>query len=156
MSSASVPREQSDEQEIRRIVESFADAFRARDVEAIVGLFADDIVSFDLVPPLQCVGREPFRGHWERTFAADAGPIDYEIEQLDVTVAGDLAVSRSLNHKQGTNPAGGRTDQWLRWTACFERRSGRWLITHEHVSVPMDPASGRALTDLTPQPTEGR
>ena len=31
-----------------------------------------------------------------------------------------------------------RTDLWLRWTACFRRIDGVWLIVHDHVSVPAD------------------
>jgi len=25
----------------------------------------------------------------------------------------------------------------LRWTAIFEKQGGRWIIAHEHVSVPL-------------------
>ena len=38
-----------------------------------------------------------------------------------------------------------------RMTACYRKISGRWLITHEHVSVPfyMD-GSYKAAVDLKP------
>ena len=45
---------------------------------------------------------------------------------------------------------GQKTDLWLRWTACFRRINGEWLITHEQVSVPIDLESGKALLDLEP------
>jgi ketosteroid isomerase-like protein len=39
----------------------------------------------------------------------------------------------------------------VRLTACRRKINGKWLITHEHVSVPfyMD-GSSRAAVDLTP------
>ena len=43
-----------------------------------------------------------------------------------------------------------RTNFWLRWTACFRRIDGNWLIAHDQVSVPVDPESGRALLNLEP------
>jgi hypothetical protein len=39
---------------------------------------------------------------------------------------------------------------WVRWTACFRKLDGRWLVTHEQVSVPIDMESGGALLDLEP------
>ncbi|WP_211221635.1 nuclear transport factor 2 family protein [Desulfocurvibacter africanus] len=29
-----------------------------------------------------------------------------------------------------------QTDAWVRATACLRKTDGKWLITHEHVSVP--------------------
>jgi ketosteroid isomerase-like protein len=45
---------------------------------------------------------------------------------------------------------GQKSDFWLRWTACYRKANGKWLITHEHVSVPVDMESGKALLDLKP------
>jgi hypothetical protein len=33
---------------------------------------------------------------------------------------------------------------------CFLRNDGRWLIAHDHASVPLDFASGKALLNLEP------
>jgi hypothetical protein len=32
--------------------------------------------------------------------------------------------------------SGPAEDRWVRWTACFRRIDGVWLIVHDHVSVP--------------------
>jgi ketosteroid isomerase-like protein len=62
----------------------------------------------------------------------------------------DLAFTHSVNRMRGTLKSGERTDLWLRWTACFRKIGGRWLITHEHVSVPADLENGKAMLDLRP------
>jgi hypothetical protein len=41
-------------------------------------------------------------------------------------------------------------DNASRGTRVFQRSSGRWLMTHQHVSFPIDPTTGLAATDLTP------
>jgi ketosteroid isomerase-like protein len=39
---------------------------------------------------------------------------------------------------------------WVRFTSCFRKIHGRWLDTHDHVSVPTDFDTGKARLDLTP------
>lgn len=139
----------TDEAQIRAQVDRFRDAFCGKDVDAIMTVFAPDVVSFDIVPPLWCLGADALRAHWEKTFAAHEGRIDYEIHDLEVAVSGDLALTHSLNRKRGTI-RGSVSEQWLRWTAGWRPLDATWRIVHEHVSVPMDPAAGRALVDLEP------
>jgi ketosteroid isomerase-like protein len=38
----------------------------------------------------------------------------------------------------------------MRGTVGYRRTGGRWLIVHEHYSVPFDPESGKALLRLEP------
>jgi ketosteroid isomerase-like protein len=77
-------------------------------------------------------------------------PIDYEVRELSVVVDGDLGVVHSLNRIKGTMVNGATNEYWLRWTACFRRIGGDWLIAHDHVSVPTDFLTGRAKLDLEP------
>jgi hypothetical protein len=50
----------------------------------------------------------------------------------------------------GTLASGQSIELWLRWTACFRRVDGVWLVVHDHVSVPADLAHGKAVLNLTP------
>jgi len=140
----------TDEATIRALIESFAAAFRDRDVSGVMAPFANEIVSFDIVPPLETVGAETFVTHWEEFFAAHDGPIEVEFPNVRITTGGDVAFSYCLHRIKGTLKSGRETDWWLRWTACWRKIDGAWLIVHEHVSVPTDLASGRALVDLEP------
>jgi ketosteroid isomerase-like protein len=65
-------------------------------------------------------------------------------------VGDDVAFCHSLNRVSGTLRNGHRSDFWVRWTACFRKIDGTWLIAHDQVSVPVDLQSGRALLDLEP------
>lgn len=135
---------------IRQRVEELARAVRARDIDAVMSLYSPDIVSFDLTPPLRYGGAEPKRRAWQDVFAAYAGPISYDVRDLKVTTDGDLAFVYSLNHVSGTLASGHKSDLWVRWTACFRRVAGAWLVMHDHVSVPADLEHGQAVLNLTP------
>ncbi|GAB2672051.1 hypothetical protein GCM10027088_58490 [Nocardia goodfellowii] len=142
--------EPTDEAQIRGLIDTWVAAFRTRDVEAAMAIHAPDTVSFDVVPPLRYVGRDAYRKPWEDTFAGFTGPIDFEIQDLKITVADCIAFSRSLNRMMGTTTDGQKTDFWFRWTACFEKIDQRWLIVHDHTSVPTDFTTGTAVLDLSP------
>jgi len=140
----------SDEADIRRRIDTLASALRAMDLEAVMSMCASDMVSFDIGPPLRYVGAETKRKHWVEAFAMYQPPLGYEIREFTITVGDDVALGHSLNHVSGTLKNGHRSDLWLRWTAGFRKIDGNWLIAHDHVSVPVDLASGRALLDLVP------
>jgi ketosteroid isomerase-like protein len=65
-------------------------------------------------------------------------------------VGADVAFSYSLIRTSGTMKSGQDIDRWQRWTLGVRKISGKWLITHEHVSLPVDQKSGKAVQDLKP------
>ena len=140
----------TDEADIRRRIETLASAVRALDLEGVKAIYAPDIVSFDIVPPLQHVGAEAQWKNWADVFTAYQRPLGYEIRDLAITVADGVAFGRSLNRISGTLKNGNRSDFWLRWTTCFRKIDGNWLIVHHQASVPLDVESGRALLNLEP------
>ena len=148
-SGGKAPREQT-EAVVRQRVEALVRALRAKDIDAAMSFYAPDIVSFDLNPPLRYVGADNKRRAWQEAFAAYAGPIAYELRELSVTAAGELAFVHSLNHVSGTLANGQANALWVRWTACFRRIDGVWLVVHNHVSVPADLKRGQALLNLEP------
>ena len=141
---------QNDEAEIKRVIEDGIEAVRNKNIEGVMSFYAPEVVSFDIVPPLQYVGADAFRKVWEEVFFVYQGPIDYEIHDLSITVGDDVAFTHSLNRISGTMNTGQQTDLWLRWTACFRKINGKWLIVHHHNSVPVDLRTGRAVLDLKP------
>ncbi len=120
------------------------------DLEGVKSIYAPDIVSFDIVPPLQHLGAEAQWKNWEDVFSAYRPGLRYEIRDLAITVGGGVAFGHSLNRITGTLKNGNKTDFWLRWTACFRNMDGAWLIAHHQASVPIDPQSGSALLNLEP------
>jgi uncharacterized protein (TIGR02246 family) len=140
----------NDEAQIRQLIDNWAKAVRAKDINGIMSHHAPDILLFDAVPPLQYRGAEAYRNNWEQCFPYFQGPIDCEIRDLSITTGDDAAFSHSLTRISGTITTGENTDTWLRATVCYRKVDGKWIVAHEHVSVPFDPESGRASIDLKP------
>ena len=139
-----------DEAHIRQRIGKLTEALRAMDLDGVMSIYAPDIVSFDIGPPLQHVGAEAKKKNWSYAFTMYQPPLGYEIRDLTITMGDDIAFGHSLNRINGMLKNGNRTDFWLRWTACFRKIDGNWLIAHDQVSVPLDFESGRALLSLAP------
>jgi len=140
----------NDEIEIKRVIEAGVEAIGAKDIDGVMSMYAPELVSFDIVPPLQYVGAETYRKQWGEVFSSFQGPITYEMVDLSITVGDDVAFAHSFNRLSGTMTTGQRVGNWLRWTACFQKINGKWLIVHMQASVPVDLATGRAVLDLSP------
>ena len=140
----------ADDAEIRRRLDQAVVAIRAMDLEGVKSLFAPDIVSFDIVPPIQHVSAPAKWKNWADVFATYQRPLGYELKDLVITVGDDVAFGHSLNRISGTLKSGPRADYWVRWTTCFRKLGGTWLIAHDHVSVPLELANGAGLLNLEP------
>jgi ketosteroid isomerase-like protein len=134
---------------IRQRVEDIVKALCAKDIDRLMSVYAPHIVSFDIAPPLRYTGSDNKRRTWQEAFAA-CRTIAYEVRDLNVTTNGELAFVHSLNHMKATTASGQVIDLWVRWTACFRRINGVWLVVHDHVSVPADLAHGQAVLNLKP------
>ncbi|MFB7590239.1 YybH family protein [Streptomyces sp. NPDC056169] len=139
-----------DEAAIRRQVGMIAKGLQAKDPEGLKKLYATDIVSFDIEPPLQSVGMEAKLKNWAPVFAFFES-VTYEVRELTPTVGDDLAFGHAFARLSGTLKDGrAMGGMWVRVTYCFRKIDDAWLITHDHVSVPLDIASGKGGVDLEP------
>jgi len=138
------------EAEIRQQTDKIAQGIRAQDLEGLSRLYVADVVSFDVEPPLQHVGVEAKMSNWANVFTVfqDA---TYEVRDLTLTIGDDLAFGRCFGRLSGRLRNGTATNgMWVRATFCFQKIDGNWLIAHDHVSVPLDIASGKGMTNLEP------
>lgn len=121
--------------EIRESIDAWARALRAKDLNALMAHYAPDMVTFDLMP-LQSLGVEAYGKNFEAWFASVQGPIDYKIRDLRITTRDDVAFCHYLGHVRSTRTTGEKNDYWVRVTMGFQKTNGRWMVTHEHVSLP--------------------
>jgi uncharacterized protein (TIGR02246 family) len=137
--------------QVREVIESWAKAVSAKDVEGVMACFAPDVLTFDLAPPLQYAGREVIRKGLEDWFPTWDGPIGLEIRDLRVTADSSVAYCTSLQRMSGTKVDGEKPNLWYRSTICLQKSEGAWRIAHEHTSTPsyMD-GSNKAALDLKP------
>ena len=108
------------------------------------------MVAYDLVPPLQYVGADAYRKEDEAFLAQYEGPIAIELRDVHIVASDGGAFATSRQRISGPLKNGQHSDVWVRVTNGFRKINGQWLDTHDHVSVPADLASGKAVLDLKP------
>lgn len=139
-----------DEAKIRQHVDWIVEGLRAKDLDGLRQLYATDVVSFDVEPPLQHVGIEAKLKNWAKAFTFFQD-VSYEVRDLTLTVGDDVAFGHCFGRLSGTLMNGTATSgMWVRVTFCFRKTDGNWLIAHDQVSVPFDMPSGKGVVDLEP------
>ncbi|MHB1534296.1 MAG: YybH family protein [Acidimicrobiales bacterium] len=139
------------EQELRDLIDERVRAVRERDSATLAARPADDVITFDVLPPLNSRGSQATVAHLQAWFDGYDGPIDYSAHDVQVSAQGDLGFCSFLYHVGGTLKTGDQVNMWVRATLCCRRIDGRWRIMHDHESVPFNPATGQALISLEPQ-----
>jgi ketosteroid isomerase-like protein len=73
------------------------------------------------------------------------GPItSCEISDLSITTSGKLGFTHCILHATWNDKDGKEVKIAVRVTDGFQKIDGKWLIVHEHVSVPVDLNTGMA------------
>jgi uncharacterized protein (TIGR02246 family) len=136
--------------EVRALLDRWSEAIRLKDIDRLMSLYSPDIVYFDVVAPLHYTGSAAVRRNFLRWFDAYKGSIGVEIRDLNILASGDIAVAHLLHRTSGTLKNGREVGYWVRATVCCQQAHQRWVIMHEHISLPVDVASGSAAMDLVP------
>jgi uncharacterized protein (TIGR02246 family) len=133
------PYMNQDEQQIRTLIESWADAVHAGDLETVVAAHAGDIVMFDVPPPYDGVrGIEAYRATWPPFFRFQLEGASFEIVSLDVTAGEDVAYAHALLRCGTPQELADKPENRLRLTLGLRNEDGRWVVAHEHHSFPLD------------------
>lgn len=137
---------------IESLESRIAVAVEHMDVDAIMANYAhtDSLVVFDVLPPRQYTGWEAYKKDWQGVLAGCATKPRMEIGDLKIESDAELAFSHSIQHLVCNDKKGGKLDLTMRATDCYRKADGKWLIVHEHLSVPVDLSTGKA--DLSSKP----
>ena len=118
-------------EDIRRLIDDWAQAVRRGDIERIVSDHLDDIVMLDVPEPVCMTGLDAYRETWALFFRHNAsGPERFVVEDLAVTAGADVAFAHGLLRIGGGEPR-------CRLTMGLMKVDGRWWVSHEHHSMPI-------------------
>lgn len=131
---------------VRHLLAGYQAAVLAKDVEAFVALYADDVLIYELWGSWThdlASWRAMAKGWFE--FLGDERSV-VEATDVDLTASADMALlTASLTYR--AVDAGGKElrslDNRLSWVA--RQRGGRWQVVHEHTSVPLSHDTGKGL-----------
>jgi uncharacterized protein (TIGR02246 family) len=126
----------ADEGAVRDLIEAWADSVRRKDYPGILRNHAADFVMFDVPPPFKSVGLEAYRKTWDVFFSWSNGPVRFEIQDMDITAGADVAFAFASMRCEGPGADGKSEPLDFRLTIALRKVDGRWMIAHEHHSVP--------------------
>jgi ketosteroid isomerase-like protein len=121
---------------VQTLLHSRVEASETKDIDQLMSLYSPDIVYYDVVQPLEFTGSEDVRRNFLRWFGEYDGPISLETHELNVAIDNDVAFAHMLHVDSGKRKNGIEGAVWIRSTVCCRRSNGKWLITHEHISMP--------------------
>jgi uncharacterized protein (TIGR02246 family) len=126
-----------DEAEIRALIERWAKAVHAGDMEGVLADHTEDIVMFDVPPPNEVRGKAAYRDTWPPFFRWQKQGAVFEIVSLDVAAGHDVAFAHGLLRCGTAGELQKDPGNRLRLTIGLRKLNGRWTVTHEHHSFPL-------------------
>lgn len=127
-----------EEHAVRQVIETWAAAVRARDYDGILANHTPDLVMFDVPPPFESVGLDAYRKSWDLFLGWSTGPARFAIQDMTIVAGGDVAFAFARMGCYGPDAQGKPEPLNFRLTIGLRKIGGRWLIAHEHHSVPAD------------------
>jgi ketosteroid isomerase-like protein len=129
---------QTAETQINALIEAWADAVRRHDLSGILAHHEQDIVMFDVPPPLQSRGMDEYKKTWDLFFRYHKPSQAFDIEELAITAGQDVAFAVAIV-RCGSGTFSGPPEEGgflFRLTLGLRNIDGDWRIAHEHHSVP--------------------
>jgi len=123
-------------------------AYDKGDVDAVMACYSDDsdAIFFEDTIPFQ-LNKASLRKLNEMAYQS-LSDFHAHGEPVDMLVSGNLAVVRSSIVNTWKDKSGRPHSQTSRYTQVDRKEHGKWLVWHEHFSVPYDPATGKAVLDV--------
>jgi ketosteroid isomerase-like protein len=110
--------------------------FAPENLDGILDKHSQDVLMFDVPPPLQSKGIEAYKTTWDLFFSwfQDSGVFD--IREMNITAGSDVAFATALMRCAGTKPNGEKEELEFRLTIGLRKIGGEWIVVHEHHSIP--------------------
>ncbi len=98
---------------------------------------SDDVVIYDVLPPLKYEGKEAYRNSWDEWQPETNGESFFDFQEIQVTAGNNVSFAHGLIHCGGTRPDGTTFEDTVRATFCLEKIENKWTVTHQHISQPL-------------------
>jgi ketosteroid isomerase-like protein len=125
--------------DFKGLIRQYYEAWSSANVDKPAPLYAKDadLVFYDLAP-MKYTGWDEYRQGVQKFFFDNmaSGALTPK-DDLKITRKGNIAWTSVTGHLSAKMKDGKALETDFRHTAIWEKRGAKWLIVHEHVSVPM-------------------
>ena len=125
-------------QQIRQILEAWADTTRRGQLDLVLIHHDRDALIYDVLAPLKYEGTEAYRRSWDEWHPDTPEDGVFELQDLNITAGEEVAFAHGLIRCGGTAPDGKVFSDTVRATFCLSRDAGAWTIRHQHISKPIE------------------
>lgn len=116
----------------------------AQGVAGVTRTWSDDMVWYE-IGPVEIHGLKPATKLTIEQFKA-LGQLRTRILRMTVNAGCEVGYAFSVQNFVGDTADGKATLNFImRETDVFEKRKGKWMLVHQHLSVPVDLSSGKAI-----------
>ncbi|EPF79836.1 hypothetical protein F945_00724 [Acinetobacter rudis CIP 110305] len=111
-------------------------------IDTVIEYCSEKVSLFDVSS--QITGIREYRQEWEKLSPYFSQYIDIIRSDIKIHTATDLAVMHCL-----TKVVDVSTDTtlvpWCRTTLCMQKEQQRWLVVHQHISIPINMQTGNII-----------
>jgi len=137
----------SENNPFHRVLTTYVEAVRAKDVDAFIALYDQDIHVFDMWDTWSLRGLTAWRNMatgWFSSLGDEQVVVTSDNESS--TVVGDLAIGHAVLTYAAIAPDGTKLRSLSnRATMALRKTGDSWKIFHEHTSAPIDHQSQQAI-----------
>ena len=125
---------------VTQVLDAYKAAVYAKDVDAFVALYDQDVCIFDMWGSWSYNGAEAWRGmvtDWFGSLGSER--VAVEFAEVQTTSAREVVVAHAFVTYKGLSAEGEELRALEnRTTVVLEHKDGAWKIVHEHSSAPVD------------------
>src|SRR3984957_7100635 len=126
----------SDVQQIRALIDRWAEAVRREDLPAIRADHDANILMFDVPPPFLSRGIEAYMATWQLFLSNVEKPVTFAFDDIEISAGGDVAFATAKGRCVNMDGAGKREPLEFRLTMGLTKIEGQWRVMHQHHSPP--------------------
>ncbi|WKT60256.1 nuclear transport factor 2 family protein [Microbulbifer thermotolerans] len=122
---------------IESLLHQWAEAVRHNETAAIWRNHHPSARIFDALLPFQYPDLQSYRDNWDSWQPPFIEPPLFEFIDLQIHAGDTVAFAHCVLHCKGILKDGRELDDRVRATFGFIHCEGRWLINHQHISLPV-------------------
>jgi ketosteroid isomerase-like protein len=123
---------------VRQVINQWAYATRKGHHEDVLVNHADNVLIFDVLPPMKYEGAAAYRRSWDEWQPDTQGEGTFELLDLVVIPGAEISFAHCFIHCGGALPDGSTFEDLVRATFCLQKFDTQWKVTHQHISKPFE------------------
>lgn len=114
-----------------------------KEIEQLVEKCSEDVSMFDVSS--QHDGLQAYKKEWEKFSPYFSEHIQILRRDMKIYASDDLAVLHCHSKVENDLLKDKLPMPWCRTTLCLQKKAGEWLVVHQHISMPIDMITGKAI-----------